>query len=244
MSLYPEEGDLVIATVTNIHYHSVFCELPEYNQTGMIHISEIAPGRIRNVHEYVKEGKTVIAKVLSVDTKKGHIDLSLRRVTEAQRKQKAAQRKQQALVENILTQVAKTTKSSEKELLAALTKAYPEQELYDVFVTYVEQEKPLAVSLNKNVLDTLHEAIQERIKPKEVTIKTSMTIKTYHPQGAVRISNALQEAQVPLFYAGAGTYKVTITDKDYKVAENRLKAFQEHIQEALPEAEIAFSRGK
>ena len=83
---FPEEDEFVLCTVNNVHYHSVFVKLDEYGKTGLIHISEIAPGRIRNIRDYVIEGKKVVCKILKVDAKTGHIDLSLRRVNENQKK--------------------------------------------------------------------------------------------------------------------------------------------------------------
>jgi len=54
----PEENSIVLCTVKKILFHSIFVDLDEYqNQDGMIHISEIAPGRIRNIRDYVAEGK-------------------------------------------------------------------------------------------------------------------------------------------------------------------------------------------
>ena len=86
---FPEEGELVMCTVTNVQYHSVFVRLEEYGKSGMIHISEVSPGRIRNIRDFVKEGKKVICKVLRINLERGHIDLSLRRVSEAQKRNKA-----------------------------------------------------------------------------------------------------------------------------------------------------------
>ena len=84
---FPEEDDIVLCTVKKILYHSVFVTLDEYdNLEGMIHISEIAPGRIRNIRDYVREGKKLVCKVLRVRKEKGHFDLSLRRVNEGQRR--------------------------------------------------------------------------------------------------------------------------------------------------------------
>jgi len=61
---FPEDEELVLCTVTGINPHSVFCTLDEYGgRTGMIHISEVAPGRIRNIREYVTKGKKVVCKV-------------------------------------------------------------------------------------------------------------------------------------------------------------------------------------
>ena len=91
---FPEEDELVLCTVTKIFPHSVFCNLDEFGRTGVIHISEIAPGRIRNIRNYVRHGKKVICKVLRTDKQKGHIDLSLRRVNEGQRRGKKNEIKQ------------------------------------------------------------------------------------------------------------------------------------------------------
>ena len=78
---FPEEDELVMCTVTQVQFHSVFVTLDEYDKGGMIHISEVSPGRIRNIRDFVREGKKIVCKVLRVNEEKGHIDLSLRRVT-------------------------------------------------------------------------------------------------------------------------------------------------------------------
>ena len=76
----------------------------------MIHISEISPGRIRNIRDYVKEGKKIVCTVLRIHKDKGHIDLSLRRVNENQRRQKNSQIKQEMLAEKIVENVARKMK--------------------------------------------------------------------------------------------------------------------------------------
>src|SRR3989338_9154007 len=87
---FPEESELVQCTVTSVQSHSVFVMIDEYGINGMIHISEVAPGRIRNIRDFVMEGKTVICKVLRVNAERGHVDLSLRRVSESQKRNKIA----------------------------------------------------------------------------------------------------------------------------------------------------------
>ena len=56
---FPDEGDLVKCTITSVQSHSVFVRIEEYGTNGMIHISEVAPGRIRNMRDFVVEGKSV-----------------------------------------------------------------------------------------------------------------------------------------------------------------------------------------
>ncbi len=55
---FPDEKEIVVCTVKKILRDSIFATLDAYEgKEGMIHISEIAPGRIRNIRDYVKEGK-------------------------------------------------------------------------------------------------------------------------------------------------------------------------------------------
>ncbi len=102
----PEEDELVLCTVTSVQHHSVFVNLDEYGKTAMIHISEVAPGRIRNIRDYVKEGKVVVCKVLKIN-ERGNVDISLRRVTEAQRRAKINQIKQGQKIEKIVEVTAR-----------------------------------------------------------------------------------------------------------------------------------------
>jgi len=53
------------------HEHPIqFClvNLEEYeSKSGMIHISEVSAGRIKNIREFVAEGKFIVCKVLSIN---------------------------------------------------------------------------------------------------------------------------------------------------------------------------------
>jgi translation initiation factor 2 subunit 1 len=42
-------------------------KIEEYGKQGLIHISEVSPGRIRNIRDFVKEGKMVVCKVIKID---------------------------------------------------------------------------------------------------------------------------------------------------------------------------------
>ena len=113
----PEEGDILLCTVKKVLYHTVFVSLDEYeNKEGIIHISEISPGRIRNIRDYVTLGRYIVCKVLRVDPEKGHIDLSLRRVTEQQKRQKIQEIKQEQRAEKIIEFIAKEQGKNPEEL--------------------------------------------------------------------------------------------------------------------------------
>ena len=97
-----EEGDIILCTVDRIVGTVVFVKI-EDKEEGSIIISEIAPGRIRNLRDYVVPKKRIVCKVLR---KTGdRIDLSLRRVTQKERKEVMDRSKQEQSYKNILKSV-------------------------------------------------------------------------------------------------------------------------------------------
>ena len=58
-----KSGDIVTGCVTGIEKYGVFVSLDDY-YSGLIHISEISDGFVRNIHDYVKIGETINAKVI------------------------------------------------------------------------------------------------------------------------------------------------------------------------------------
>ncbi len=74
-------GQIVKGKVTGIQPYGAFVALSETKQ-GLIHISEISHGYVKNVRDYVNVGDVVTVKVLSSDELTGRISLSLKAVTE------------------------------------------------------------------------------------------------------------------------------------------------------------------
>ena len=85
----PEQGEIILATVTKVMDHGAYVTLDEYDEIqGFLHISEIAPGWIRSISRFVKDGEKKVLLVKKVNVKRGDIDLSLKQVSKDQKKQK------------------------------------------------------------------------------------------------------------------------------------------------------------
>ena len=227
---FPEEDELVLCTVTAVQYHSVFVRLDEYHKSGLIHISEIAPGRIRNIRDYVVEGKKVVCKVLRIDKEKGHIDLSLRRVNEMQKRQKLNQIKQEQLSEKIIEYVAKQNKKDAITLYTELTQKIFQKydSLFEAFELVTNDKLDLSNFTDKKIADSLTEVIKQRIKPPEISIWGELKIVSYAPDGVKKIKNVLSstekvEGNPIIKYKGGGIYSLEIKSDDYKTAEKILK---------------------
>lgn len=71
-------GIIVEGTVSRIERYGAFVKLGlAERRDGLIHISELAPGRVRRVEDVVQVGAAVRARVVSVDLGRGRVALSL-----------------------------------------------------------------------------------------------------------------------------------------------------------------------
>ena len=87
-------GDVVTGKVTGIQPYGAFVALDEATQ-GLVHISEITYGYVKDVHEFIKVGDEITVKVLEVDDQQKKISLSIRvlQQTPAPRKRELTPRK-------------------------------------------------------------------------------------------------------------------------------------------------------
>ncbi|MBE7044286.1 MAG: S1 RNA-binding domain-containing protein [Ruminococcaceae bacterium] len=72
-----EVGEIVEAKVSNIMPFGAFVSLPD-NKTGLIHISEVASTYVENIHDHIKVGDVVKAKIVKID-ENGKISLSIKK---------------------------------------------------------------------------------------------------------------------------------------------------------------------
>ncbi len=241
---FPEDEELVLCTVTGITPHSVFCTLDEYGgRTGMIHISEVAPGRIRNIREFVQENKKVVCKVLQTNKEKGHIDLSLRRVNQTQKTQKLNQIKQEQLAEKIVEHAAKQTGQSVLTLYNKLAEKLMPQygTLFAAFEQASHDKLNLETVVEKKIATLLTDAIKARIKPPQVKIGGDLKLSSYSPNGLQKVKDALAiatKAGIPARYLGAGTYHIEVIAEDFKEAEKKMKAAIDPILEFAKEQDM------
>ena len=74
-------GDVVAGKVTGVQPYGAFVALDEETQ-GLVHISEITYGYVKEVSEFLSVGQEVEVKVLEVDEEAGKISLSIRALQE------------------------------------------------------------------------------------------------------------------------------------------------------------------
>ncbi|MBI2558447.1 translation initiation factor IF-2 subunit alpha [Candidatus Woesearchaeota archaeon] len=232
---FPEEGELVLCTVTSVQFHSVFVNLDEYSKGGMIHISEVSPGRIRNIRDFVKEGKKIVCKVLRINQEKGYIDLSLRRVNESEKRRKIDDTKKEQNAEKIVEIAAGKIGIKTEDLYGEISKKIMSYaSLHEFFEETIKNPSALEnLGIDKKHLKIIEETINQRIKPSEVNITGKLKITTYAPDGIDVIKESLKKAEdaakgkISINYLGSGLYRFLVKASDYKLAEKSMKSATE-----------------
>ncbi|KHO53345.1 MAG: translation initiation factor 2 subunit 1 [archaeon GW2011_AR18] len=247
----PEIDEIVICTVKRVLYHSVFVNIDEYeNAEGMIHISEIAPGRIRNIRDYVVEEKKVVCKVLNI-TEKGDLDLSLRRVSTTQMVNKLNDYKKEEKAEKLLEQIGKELNFNLKKVYEDIGIKAIERygSLNNLFNAILEKGKDAVTELkgNEKLSEQIYKVVKEKIKPIQITVSYILNIRSYAENGVDTVRNILTDAEkqgTEIMYLGAPKYKISTTSTDVKKADTLLKKIIEKIEESSKRLSIEFSYAK
>ena len=82
-----EKGKIVTGQVTGIEKYGIFISLDEF-YSGLIHISEISDGFVKNINDYVEVGETIKAKVVETDEDNYHVKLSIKNINYKMRRRK------------------------------------------------------------------------------------------------------------------------------------------------------------
>lgn len=215
---FPEEGEIVLCTVSKILGPTVFVHLDEYGRTGVIATSEIAPGRIRNLRDYVTINKKIACKVLRLDREKGHIDLSLRRVSQKDTKEILEIYGKEKTAFHIIEIVL-------KERTQGVTEKIKEKySLFEFLEKAKTDEKLLSDYFSKEDAVQILNLIKERIKEKKVEVKKMILISSSASNGITLIKQALMSAKnVKISYIGTPNYSITAESNNPKDAEKKLK---------------------
>ena len=242
----PEQGEIILATVTKVMDHGAYVTLDEYDDIqGFLHISEIAPGWIRSVNRFVKDGEKkvlLVKKVKAVD-----IDLSLKQVSKDQKKQKLKEVKKyekgKTLLENLQEKINLTDEEVEKLEDKFYTKF---DSVYDGFMEIARNGISIITDLKlTKKITTAIEEICSKIKLPSVQIRGIMEITSDKSDGVEIIKKTLldiikKDSTMDITYLGAPKYRISITSEDFKSAEKSLKPIIEEIQKNIEKKKGSF----
>ena len=240
MQEFPDEGEIVVVTVTKIGDHGAYVGLDEYNSIqGFLHISEIAPGWVRNVRKYVTEGEKKVVLVKKIRKDKGEIDLSLRQISKDQQKKKLLDVKRHEKGKGIIKNIQDKAKLSDKQIEELEDKIFSKYDsVYDAVIDIGTNGIKVfdEFGLPRETLDVIEE-VSSKIKLPSVEIRGILEISDISFNGIENIKKQLQDAEqkggVEILYIGAPKYRMSVRAPDFKSAERTLKPILEDLQKNI-----------
>ncbi len=224
------EDDIVLCTVRKIEGTTVFLDV-EGNGTGSMTLSEVAPGRIRSLREFITIGKKIVCKILRI--RDGHPELSLRRVTAKER------------------ELVKDRHKKEKTLLSALSSVLGDKahetvnkikESYDIeeFLNLVkENPETLEKFISKSKIESVQKLFLEKPE-KEKEIKKIITARTLSESGISDLKSLLDIDNAEIRYLGSSSFSVSVKDNDFKKANAKMEEIIRKLKEKAKNLHIQF----
>lgn len=239
----PEPGEVVVSTVREITSHGIYVNLDQYDGTnGFLHVSEISTGWVRNIDRVAKVSQKLILKVIRVNRTRREIDLSLRQVTNEERRAKVIEWKREeralAIIDGVKNKIG-FDDAHAKEIRQKL-----EEEFGTLYVALETAARKgvtglAPVGLPENEAKVIAEIAAEKIVPPKYEVGALVEVSSRSPEGIEQVKKTLlaaasePSAEVHISYAGAPRYRVRVTADDYKQAEKALDSVIEKIKDGV-----------
>ena len=242
----PEVGDLVVVTVKEVQNYGAIVQLDEYpGVSGFIHIAEVATGWIKHIKDFVRVNQRTVCKVLNVDPNRRHVDLSLKRVNEHQKREKIEEwkndQKSYKLLEIVAREANISDNSKVKNIENYLISEYGS--VYDAFFE-AASSKDFMKNRDEPWKNVFIKVSKENISIPMVKIGGEIDMYSLAPNGIELIKNALDigdDSNIEITYAGSPRYRISVIDEDYKSAEEKLKNVLDAVSTKCKKNNISYS---
>ena len=253
---FPEVGELIIGVCSKLTDHGAYFEIFDYEklgaESGFVHISELSRTWVRNIRSHIREGQRAVSKILRVDTARGEIDMSIRRVSEPQRRMKLNEFKQENRARGIVAvaceKVEVSTDTVETSLLAEFGS------IYDVLISAREGGTKILTDLgiSEEVAGKIYQLALKELEPPMVQLTGIMRITCYESDGAIHLANYFKaynksfkkkhkNSKIKMQIISPPEYRCVIDSVDWKSAENIWKNVQDEAKKSFTSLDVEYT---
>lgn len=192
------------------------------------------------MRDFVREGQKVVLKVLRVHLEKGHIDLSLRRVTKRERIEKVLSWKKERKADALLRGVAEKLGLTSDEVYEKAGEIIEQK--YDLYAGFekaaIEGSEALTeIGVPESIAQAFSEVAQERIHVKMVKVKGVLEFRVVKPNGVKVIKEAfhkakaekIKDAKITFNVIAAPKYSIEVQAENYKRAEDVIQKTADNL---------------
>ena len=218
-----EIGDLILCKVEKVTNTITFVKMPNGHE-GTIISSEIAPGRIKLMRQYVTPNKQIVCKILKIDG--DHIHLSLRRVSSKEKKEVMQAFKQSQIINVAFKQIFGDKEKLVKEKIL---------KDFDSLTEFINSAKNDGSLISKYIPKEKQEAIKKvsEKKRKKQELKQNIKIKCMESDGIKKIKKILEvnNDRASITYISAGNLKLKLIVDDFKQGKKEMTKLIEEMEE-------------
>ena len=219
-----EENDIVLCTVKRIEGTTVFLDVEDSTKMqGTMIFSEVSPGRIRNIRDYVVVNKKIVCKILRI--KNGYPELSLRRVTAKEREEVLDRHKKEKILANMIKPILK------EKTIQVLEKIKEKNDLADFLDEARENPKIIRKFVPAKHAPELEKIFSTSKTEKEKEVKEKITVTSQSPSGLADIKKTLDTKDAEIYYLGSSKFSISAKGKDYKTVNALLEEIITKIKE-------------
>jgi translation initiation factor 2 subunit 1 len=243
---WPTPGELVVGRVDEIEDFGVFVDLEEYEEKrGLVHVSEVASGWIKNVRDHVNVDQTVVCKVIDVDEDAQQVDLSIKDVNDHQRSEKIQEWKNEQKADKWMEIAFGEDVAADDFRRIANELIDTHGSLYDGFeqAAILGPEALENTDLDGEEVDAIVETARENVSVPYVTVTGYVDLEAPGGEGVETVREALEaaegngevpdEVELEVTYVGAPEYRIRVRAPNYKTAESQLEASATRARETV-----------
>ncbi|MCL5117449.1 MAG: S1 RNA-binding domain-containing protein [Candidatus Marsarchaeota archaeon] len=225
----PYLKDLVIAEVVKITNFGAYCKLIEYNNVdAFLPIKEVSSGWIKNIHIFIHNNQKLVCRVIFFDKQKNTIDISLKKVTPKESKEKIKEYNLEKRSENLFIQAINKSQNQQHkdELISA---AISEFKSFTNFIYNANNntKEYSASALPKKFKEVVAKLVKANKKEKKYPVSYILTMLTYNTLSGISeltsILLYLQNQDIIVSYISAPKYRLIAYGKNYLEAEEKIK---------------------
>jgi translation initiation factor 2 subunit 1 len=215
-----KEGELVICRIEKIDAHSALAKIINTDRYGIIHASEVASGWVRRISDYLKEGQLVVCKILSAN--KTLLNLSIKRVSENEKKQIMKKYEADKKADKIINFVAKKMKAENSEEIKK--KIIEKFGSLSSFIEAIKEGKSEIEEFDKKWIRMIKKILEKIEKKKEYEFKAKIKLRSYEPNGIEIIKSVFEDDfGLEIKYIGNSEFLLKFKSENPKIGEKEFK---------------------
>ncbi len=243
----PDEGDFVVAELTDIDQNSAYADLEKYDDVdGLIHISEVSRSWVQDMRKELDEGEKTVAQV--IDTEGDSLTLSLKRVNDKKKRDIMERWKKEQKAEKFIESLADKLEKDKDEVYEQV--GFKLQEEFETsfhgFEIAEAEEDLLNEMFDEKIVEEIQEVSREKIDLKQEKLEGKIEMTFPQGDGLKRIKKSLNDIDegVEINYISAPEYSVTAWGRTQELAKKRIDSVVKTVRSKVDDqdGQFEFSR--